>query len=117
MIIHDFGARPPHRPLLQVLKSTWHILSIEPCAHRSPSDLKVGDAVTAEIPIDYMDDLGWKMHETWVENARIRASTHRKAAQKPFEAQKSADTHHPEEATETLRGTVLGFVGPPFLEA
>ena len=41
-----------------MLKSAWHVLAIEPCAHRSPTDLKVGDAVTAEIPIDYMDDLG-----------------------------------------------------------
>ncbi|CAK9115054.1 DNA polymerase epsilon catalytic subunit A (DNA polymerase II subunit A) [Durusdinium trenchii] len=62
----------------EVLFGTWHILAIEPSSvARSSLDVKVGDTVLAEIPVDYLDDL---------------------------------DLHHPEEATEVLKGTILGFV-------
>ncbi|CAJ1420986.1 unnamed protein product, partial [Effrenium voratum] len=62
----------------EVLYSTWHILAIEPStAPKTSADLKVGDTVMAEIPIDHMDDF---------------------------------DSYHPEESTEQLTGTVLGFV-------
>lgn len=63
----------------EVLRGTWHVLAIEPsCAARTSLDVKVGDPVLAEIPVDHMDDLG---------------------------------THHPEEATELLKGTVMSFAG------
>eukprot|EP00435_Cladocopium_sp_Y103_P006797 s249_g2.t1 len=63
----------------EVLRGTWHVLAIEAsCAARTSLDVKVGDPVLAEIPVDHMDDLG---------------------------------THHPEEATELLKGTVMSFAG------